>query len=83
MSDQRLSIRIPEDLQEQLVTLINATGKSESEIVREALTDYCRDHLASQTCFDIANAAGAIGCAKKLPADLSTNKRHLEGFGRE
>jgi hypothetical protein len=41
---------------------------------------------ASETAFDVLNQAGVIGRIKgspRAPNDLSTNSRHMEGFGRE
>jgi hypothetical protein len=38
------------------------------------------------TVFDLLDRAGTIGCIKgapRSPADLSTNPRHMEGFGRD
>ncbi len=39
---------------------------------------------AEESAFDVASRAGLIGCIKgaTLP-DLSTNPKHMEGFGRE
>ena len=36
-----------------------------------------------ETCLDIAKRLGILGSAKGLPADLSTNPKHMEGFGRD
>ncbi|MBI3466249.1 MAG: CopG family transcriptional regulator [Planctomycetes bacterium] len=83
MSSQRLSVRIPEGLQGDLESLARSTGKSESELVREAIEEYCRKHRGGPSCYDLALKAGLIGCAKDLPADLSTNPQHMDGFGRE
>ena len=41
---------------------------------------------AEPTAFDLANRAGLIGCiagAARSPKDLSTNPKHMEGFGRD
>jgi Arc/MetJ-type ribon-helix-helix transcriptional regulator len=41
---------------------------------------------AEETAFDVASRAGLIGCiqsAPRSPTDLSTNPKHMEGFGRE
>jgi hypothetical protein len=38
-----------------------------------------------ETAFDVASRAGLIGCLKgapRSPTDLSTNPKHMEGFGR-
>jgi len=34
------------------------------------------------TLFDVFEKAGLIGCADDLPADLSTNPKYMEGFGK-
>ncbi len=39
-----------------------------------------------ETAYDIARRAGLIGCLKgtpRSPTDLSTNPKHMEGFGRD
>jgi predicted DNA-binding antitoxin AbrB/MazE fold protein len=32
--------------------------------------------------FDVLDAAGLVGCITDAPADLSTNRKYLEGFGK-
>jgi hypothetical protein len=59
-----------------------ATGKSESEIVHEALAAYLARSPQPGTALEVARRAGIIGCAAGLPPDLSTNKDYLEDFGR-
>jgi len=42
--------------------------------------------LANETAFDVMSQAGLIGCMKgavRTPTDLSTNPKHMEGFGRD
>lgn len=41
---------------------------------------------AEETAYDLASRAGLIGCiqgAPRSPTDLSTNPKHMEGFGRD
>ena len=41
---------------------------------------------AEETVFDVMERSGLIGCLKGLPrspTDLSTNPRHMDGFGRD
>jgi hypothetical protein len=43
-------------------------------------------HEAEETAYDLASRAGLIGCiqgAPRSPTDLSTNPKHMEGFGRD
>jgi metal-responsive CopG/Arc/MetJ family transcriptional regulator len=83
MASARLSVRIPPHLQKSLDSLAEATGKSEAEVVREALQEYCLKHAAFPTAYDEAKAAGVIGCVRGGPTDRSTNPRHMSGFGRD
>lgn len=83
MKTRRLTVRLSPELHEEVDALSQSTGKSESELVREAIQDYCEKHGAALSCHDIALKAGLIGCAKDLPADLSTNPRYMEGFGSD
>ena len=41
---------------------------------------------SEETAYDLASRAGLIGCIKGAPrssTDLSTNPKHMEGFGRD
>ena len=78
---ERISIRIPQELQQGVERIVQATGKSESEIVRAALAEFCSRHEREPSCYDLAASAGILGCGSG-PADLSTNPKHMEGFGR-
>jgi len=45
-----------------------------------------RPVTAGESVFDVMNRAGLIGCVKGMPntpTDLSTNPKHMEGFGRD
>jgi predicted DNA-binding protein len=83
MSNRRLSIRISPELQKQLAAFVRKSGRSESEVVREALEEYCQKETKKLTAYDVFKRAGLIGCSKGLPSDLSTNPKYMEGFGRD
>ena len=57
------------------------TRKSESVVVREALEKHLAEEPKNVSAYDLALQIGAIGCAKNLPPNLSTNKKYMEGFG--
>ena len=82
MASNQLSIRLPEGIQDQLQAIVHATGKTESEVIREALAEYCEKQGRGPTCYDVAKKAGFLGCVDGGPDDLSTNPRHMESFGR-
>lgn len=76
-----LTLKLPEILDSNLNSLARKSGLSSSQIVRNALTEYfSREDLHNSGSFlDLArDLAGSI----EGPSDLSTNKSHLEGFGK-
>ncbi|HUY88954.1 MAG TPA: ribbon-helix-helix protein, CopG family [Pirellulales bacterium] len=79
----RINIRVEERLKQELEDEARKRGVSPSEVVREALETHLESLPKRRTCLEIAQQIGLIGCAKGLPADLSTNRNHFEGFGRE
>jgi predicted DNA-binding protein len=82
MASQRITIRVPRSLGSRLAGRSRASGKTPSEVVRVALETYLGEGKGSRSAFEAASAAGLIGCASGLPKDLSTNRRHMEGFGK-
>ena len=83
MSASRITVRIEQELQKRLETIAQASGKTESEVVRAALGDYLARERTMPTCFDLFKKTGAIGCVKGGPTDVSTHPKHMRGFGRE
>ena len=59
--------------------LKHATGRSESELVRHGLRLVLEEVRPKKSALELA--ATSAGKFKKGPRDLSTNKKHLEGFG--
>jgi hypothetical protein len=51
-------------------------------LVREALESYLGEAPAPRSAYDLAKEAGVIGCVRGGPSDLSTNRKHFEGFGK-
>lgn len=82
MSDKRISVRLDDATRRRLKRFVLATGKSESDVVREALADYFDRRGEVDSCLDLARRHGLIGRARGLPPDLSTNPDHMKGFGR-
>jgi len=50
--------------------------------VRVALENYLSAENSTGSAYQLAKAAGLIGCVHRAPRDLSTNRRHFEGFGK-
>jgi Arc/MetJ-type ribon-helix-helix transcriptional regulator len=81
-SDERISVRLDKAMYRRLEAEVQASGKSESDVVRQALAAHLRRRPNPETCLDLARRHRLIGCGKRLPADLSTNRKHFEGFGQ-
>jgi hypothetical protein len=79
---ERINVRVDKRLKEELEAEAKAKGVQPSVIVRQALEEHMRSRAPNTTCHALAARLGLIGAAKGLPADLSTNPKHLEGFGR-
>jgi hypothetical protein len=71
--------RLSKDDRRVLDDLKRSTGASESDIVRRGLHLVFRALDTGPSA--LARAGRSVGKFKKGPADLSTNKKHLEGFG--
>jgi len=75
-----LSLKLPELLFEQLASIAKKRGESKSALVREAIKLITGEnhHLRNGSCLDIAkDLAGSVAG----PKDLSSNKKHLRGYG--
>ncbi len=79
---ERINVRVDKRLKEELEAEAKEHGVQPSVIVRQALEAYMRSRTPHPTCRDLAERLGLIGAAKGLPADLSSNPEHREGFGR-
>ena len=84
MSDRmaRITARIPDTLDRRLRARAKTSGRTTSEAIRDALDAYLEDAPPGESFYDQAKRLGAIGCARGLPGDLSTNPKHMEDFGK-
>ena len=83
MASQRITVRVPKDLSARLLQEARARGRSASDVLRIALQAYLGREHQSQSTYELAKQAGLIGCARRAPKDLSTNRRHFKGFGTQ
>lgn len=51
----------------------------ELDEIMDALPD---NSTENESFFEAASRLGFIGCIEGTPSDLSTNKKHMEGFGK-
>jgi len=82
MSSHRITVRIPEPLGQRLRHRSRIKGQTESDLVREALENYLGQSAKERSAYELAQEAGLIGSVKRAPKDLSTHRRHFEGFGK-
>jgi Ribbon-helix-helix protein, copG family len=71
--------RLDEEERAALDELKRLTGHSESELVRRGLRLVVAAESRRRSALDLAGRS--VGRFKKAPKDLSTNRKHLEGFG--
>lgn len=82
VTSNRITVRVPERLGTRLRSRSRVKGQTPSDLVRVALENYLVEDSSADSAYELAKAAGLIGCARRAPKDLSTNPRHLEGFGK-
>lgn len=78
-----LSLNLPESLLQRLDQESRARRLTKSAVVRAALERELEPVKSAReaSCYDLAR--GLTGSVrKKLPKDLATNPKYMEGFGR-
>ncbi len=71
--------RLSPDDRQVLDELKARTGASASEILRHGLHLVAQQERARRSALQLAGRS--VGRFKKGPRDLSTNRKHLDGFG--
>ena len=71
--------RLGEEERAALDALKQSTGQTESEILRRGLQLVVAETKQRQSALELAGPS--VGRFKKGPRTLSTNRKHLEGFG--
>ena len=73
-----ITVKLPEALASWLSRRARELGRSQSELVREAI-EQARNGAGGETCHDLlSDSCGVIDG----PADLSTNRKHFTDFGK-
>ncbi len=71
--------RLDEEERAALEQVKAATGETESEIVRRGLQLVAQEQRGHRSALELAGPS--VGRFKKGPRDLSSNSKHLQGFG--
>lgn len=76
-----LSIKIPEQLDNQLSAACRRRREKKSEVVRAAIEQFLSsaDLASGESCLDLANDLAGSICGS---VDLSFNKKHMSGYGK-
>ena len=76
-----ITLKLTEALAARVSATVRKRGVSTSALVREALEDRLRDESVERagSCLDLASDLRGVLAG---PIDLSSNPRHLEGYGR-
>jgi hypothetical protein len=89
MAIDPVQIMLSTDQQRRLAKLAEASGKSWEEVIDDLLANASVAQPASptngrslqeKTLFEVLSERGILGCFDG-PTDLSTNPKHMEGFG--
>jgi hypothetical protein len=78
-----LTIKIPPDLEQELLQLSEHAHLSKSELVRRALSAFMAQRRSATSFVSALDQAGdVVGCFTGNPPDLSSNPDYLKDFGR-
>ena len=78
-----LTIKIPPQLEQEIMLASEREHLSKAELVRRALVAYISQrNTAVPTLSALEQAGDLVGCFSGGPSDLSSNPCHLDDFGR-
>jgi hypothetical protein len=77
-----ISLRLPDPMFSELVLRAKASAKSQTEIVRAALTNYFQTTAPTKPQSAAEMAVKWAGVCEGGPSDLSINPKYMEDFGR-
>ena len=76
-----LSLKLPDDLAQELSAQARSRGTTKSEVLREALVDFLGRAPQPDNGSFLDRAGDLVGRLDG-PGDLSYNKKYLDGYGR-
>ena len=78
-----LTIKLPDQLEVEIVAASQQEHISKSALVRRALEAYLAQRKSATPAISALDKAGdLVGCFEGGPRDLASNPRHMAGFGK-
>ena len=78
-----LTVKIPQSLEREITRIARRRRMTKSEAVRRAMEQFiARDEETKSFQSALELAGNLVGSVKGAPADLASNPRHLEDYGR-
>lgn len=77
-----LSFKVSDALDNRIEVAVKQRGARKSVLVREALERFLSESREAQGGSVLDVAGKLAGCVRNAPRDLSSNPRHLRGFGK-
>jgi len=77
-----ISLRLSESLDMKLSRVARQREQSKSEVIREALEQFFNGSLTAEKPLSVLDLVGDLAGCLEGPGDLSTNPKHMEGYGR-
>ena len=82
MPSVRLSVELEPEIARALEDLSIERGSTVSDVIRAAVQRYLESYDESAgSAFEVARRLGILGMVEDLPPDLSSDARHMDGFG--
>lgn len=78
---QRINVRIDDQLKSRLEAEAREKGVRPSDVVRQVLEEHLKAREPEISARALAERLGLLGAVPGLPADLSTDPAHMDGFG--
>ncbi|HEX6903736.1 MAG TPA: CopG family transcriptional regulator [Thermoanaerobaculia bacterium] len=77
-----ISLKLPDDIDQQLTARAESMGTTKSALIREAIQDYLSQEEQGPGEGSFLELAGDLIGSLEGPGDLSYNKDHMNGCGR-
>ena len=77
-----ISLKLPDDIDQELTTRAESTGTTKSALIREAIEGYLSQQEQGPGKGTFLELAGDLIGSLEGPGDLSYNKDYMKDYGR-